>query len=111
MSSAYTALLIAIIAETIATSALNASQQFTRLTPSLITVTGYGIAFYCLSVALQQIPVGIVYAIWSGLGIMLISIVGFVVFRQQLDYPAILGIVLIIAGVLTIQLFSHTSPH
>ncbi|KAB0672084.1 multidrug efflux SMR transporter [Oryzomonas sagensis] len=103
---AYVYLLVAIVAEVIGTSALKASEGFSRLIPSTLVVLGYGIAFYCLSQVLKSIPVGVSYAIWSGLGIVLISVVGAVFFKQALDLPAILGMALIIAGVAVINLFS-----
>ena len=102
----YVYLSIAIIAEVIATSALKASGEFTRLVPSAVVVVGYGIAFYSLTFVLRTIPIGVAYAIWSGVGIALISIVGFVIYRQVLDWPAILGIGLIIAGVVVINTYS-----
>lgn len=107
----YVILFFAVLAETIGTTALQASQQFTRLWPSVIVVLGYGISFWLLAMALKYMPVGVVYAIWSGLGIVLIAIIGFVVFRQSLDTPAILGIAMIMAGIVVIQLFSNTAPH
>jgi small multidrug resistance pump len=100
-------LTIAIIAEVIATSALKASEGFTRMVPSAVVVVGYGLAFFMLS----QTPVGVAYAIWSGVGIVLVSVVGFLLFKQRLDAPALLGIGLIIAGVLVMQVFSKTSGH
>lgn len=102
----YVLLFFAIIAEVIATSALKASQGFSLLIPSIITVIGYMVAFFLLSLTLKSIPVGIAYAIWSGAGIILISIVGWVVFKQQLDFAAILGLTLMIIGILIIQVFS-----
>jgi small multidrug resistance pump len=107
----YLSLAVAIVAEVIATSALNASAGFTRLVPSILVVAGYGVAFYCLSLTLRTMPMGIVYAIWSGVGIVLISIVGWALFRQALDLPAVIGIALIMAGVLVINLFSKTAGH
>ena len=104
-------LMIAIVAEVIATSALKASESFTKLWPALVTVTGYVIAFYFLALTLKTIPVGIAYAIWSGLGIVLISIVGLIWFRQALDTPALIGLTLIIAGVIVINLFSESTAH
>lgn len=106
---AYVYLLVAIVAEVIGTSALKASEGFSRLVPSALVVLGYGIAFYCLSQVLKSIPVGVTYAIWSGLGIVLISVVGAVFFKQSLDLPAILGMALIIAGVAVINLFSKSA--
>ncbi len=107
----YLYLCIAIVCEVIGTSALTASAGFTKLLPSLLTVAGYGIAFYCLSLTLQTMAVGIAYAIWSGVGIVLISVVGLVWFRQSLDLPALLGIGLIVAGVLVVNLFSKSVTH
>lgn len=99
---------IAIFAEIIATSALKSAEGFTRLWPSVITLTGYGIAFYCLSISLRDIPVGIAYAVWSGAGIVAISIIGLVFFKQQLDAAALVGIGLIIAGVIVLNVFSKS---
>ena len=107
----YIALLAAIIAETIGTSALQASQQFTRLWPSVLVVVSYAVAFYLLSIALRTMPVGVVYAIWSGLGIVLIALAGFLVFGQKLGLAAIIGLGLIIAGVVVLHVFSKTTPH
>ncbi|HEY1786304.1 MAG TPA: multidrug efflux SMR transporter [Pirellulales bacterium] len=104
-------LLIAIVAEVVATSALKASEQFTRLTPSLLVVAGYATAFYFLSLTLESIPVGVAYAIWSGLGIVLVTLVGVVVFRQIPDAAAIAGMTLIVAGVVVMNLFSKMSSH
>lgn len=101
----------AIISEVIGTSALKASDQFTRLVPSLITVAAFVCAFYCLSVTLRTIPVGIAYAIWSGIGIVLISVIALVLFGQTLDMPALIGMALIIAGVVVINLFSRSTAH
>ncbi len=105
---AYLYLTIAIIAEVAATSALKASAEFTRWLPSLIVVVGYGIAFYCMTLVLRTIPVGITYAIWSGVGIVLVALVGAVLYKQIPDWPAIIGMGLIIAGVVVIHLFSRT---
>ena len=104
-------LAVAIVAEVIATSALKASEGFSRLVPSLVVVAGYGIAFFCLSLTLRTIPVGIVYAIWSGVGIVLIALAGYFVFGQVLDAPALIGMGLIVAGVLVINLFSRSAAH
>ena len=111
MPAHYIALLLAVVAETVGTSALQASQQFSRLIPSVIVVVSYALAFWLLSLALKSMPVGVVYAIWSGLGIVLIALIGFVVFGQRLDLPAVLGIGLIIAGVAVLHLFSDATPH
>lgn len=108
---AYIYLAVAIVAEVIATSALKASEEFTKVGPSIAVVVGYGVAFYCLSVVLKSIPMGIVYAIWSGVGIVLIGVVGFVIFKQRLDLPAIIGMGLIIAGVVVINLYSKSVGH
>lgn len=107
----YIYLFFAVIAETIGTTALQASQQFTKPLPVVIVVLGYGCAFYLMSLTLRYMPVGIVYAIWSGLGIASIAIIARVVFGQRLDLPAILGMSLIIAGIVVIQLFSKTATH
>ncbi|GGC65990.1 DMT family transporter [Undibacterium terreum] len=104
-------LFIAIISETTATSALKSSEGFTRLWPSLLVIVGYGIAFYFLSLTLRTIPVGIAYAIWSGLGVVLITLVAWMMFGQQLDVPAIIGIALIVAGVIVMNVFSKVSAH
>lgn len=107
----YIYLFLAVAAETIGTSALQASQQFTRLGPSVLVVLGYAAAFYFMSLTLRVMPVGIVYAIWSGLGIVLIALIGYAVFGQRLDGPAILGMALILGGILVIHLFSGSAPH
>ena len=107
----YVYLIIAVAAETIGTSALQASQQFSRLGPSIVVVIAYGLAFYLLSLTLRTLPVGIMYAIWSGLGIVLIAFIGWVVFGQKLDLPAILGMSMILGGILVIHLFSSTATH
>jgi small multidrug resistance pump len=107
----YAYLLAAIILEVIATSALKASEGFSRLWPSLIVVVGYGLAFYFLSLTLRTIPVGIAYALWSGIGIVLIAAVGWVVYRHPLDAAALIGMGLILAGILIINLFSKTPGH
>ncbi len=111
MSIGYLYLAIAIVAEVIATSALKASDGFTRLGPSVVVALGYGIAFYFLSLVLKTVPVGVAYAVWSGVGIVLITGIGWLLLKQPLDAPALLGIGLIVAGVLVIQLFSHSTPH
>jgi small multidrug resistance pump len=107
----YLLLGIAIVAEVIATSAMKASEGFTRFWPSVLVVIGYGIAFYFLSLTLKTIPLGIAYAIWSGVGIVLISAAGVVLYKQTLDLPAVIGLLLIIAGVLIVNIFSKTSAH
>ncbi|SPH17951.1 Multidrug transporter EmrE [Defluviimonas aquaemixtae] len=107
----YVYLFFAVAAETIGTTALQASQQFTRLGPSILVVIAYGVAFFLLGLALKYIPVGIAYAIWSGLGIVLIALIGFAVFGQRLDLPALLGLALILGGILIIHLFSGSATH
>lgn len=104
----YLYLLIAILCEVAGTSALEASRQFTRLGPSLLVVGGYAAAFYFLSLTLRVVPVGVAYAIWSGMGVVLIALVARIVYGQRLDVPAILGMSLIVAGVAVIRLFSKT---
>jgi small multidrug resistance pump len=104
----YVYLSIAIIAEVVATSALKASEEFTKLVPSIIVIVGYGFSFYFLSLVLKIIPVGITYAIWSGIGIVLITIAGAVFFKQIPDMPAMIGMALIISGVVVINVFSKT---
>jgi small multidrug resistance pump len=105
------ALAIAIVAEVIATSALKASNEFTQLVPTLIAVVGYGTAFYFMTISMRVLPIGIMYAIWSGMGIVLISIVGWLVYKQTLDMPAIIGMILIIAGAVIINMFSKSVVH
>src|SRR5690606_12394882 len=100
-----------ILAEVVATSALKASEGFTRLWPSLLVVSGYAVAFYCLSLVMRSIPIGVAYAIWSGVGVTLIALIGWLVLKQPLDLPAVIGIALIISGVQVLQLFSSTAPH
>jgi small multidrug resistance pump len=102
----YLYLAIAIVAEVIGTSALKATEGFTRPLPSLVVAVGYSAAFYFLSLALKVIPVGIAYAIWSGVGVALITLIGWLVFRQRLDAPALAGLALIVAGVVLIQFSS-----
>lgn len=101
-------LAIAILAEVVGTTALKASNGFTVWVPSAVVVVAYGVSFYFLALALRAIPVGVAYAIWSGVGIVLISALGWVLFRQRLDAAAVIGIGLIMAGVVVIQLFSST---
>ena len=103
--------MLAVLAETIGTTALQASQQFSRLVPSLIVVLAYALSFYLLSMTLKVMPVGVVYALWSGLGIVLIAAIGFAVFGQRLDAAAIIGLTMIIGGIAIIHLFSNTAPH
>ncbi|MGB0671394.1 MAG: SMR family transporter [Rhodospirillales bacterium] len=111
MTLIYITLGIAILLEVIGTTALAACQGFTRLWPSLICVGSYGIAIYLLTRTLAVLPVGIVYATWSGAGMVLIALAGWFYHRQALDLPAIVGIGLIICGVLVMHLFSDSVPH
>jgi small multidrug resistance pump len=111
MPAHFITLIVAVIFETIGTTALQASQQFTKLGPSIIVVIAYAAAFYLLALTLKTMPVGIMYAIWSGSGIMLIAVIGWVVFRQTLDWPAVLGMALILAGIVIIQVFSKSATH
>ncbi len=111
MKTAYLYLGAAIVAEVIATSLLKTSQGFTRLWPSVATVVGYAISFYCLAQTLGSVPTGVAYAIWSGVGIVLISLIAWLVFGQTLDAPALAGMGLIIAGVVVINLFSRSVSH
>lgn len=104
-------LAVAIVLEVVATSALKASEGFTRLWPSLLVILGYSAAFYTLSLTLRTMPVGVVYAVWSGVGVVLITLVGWLFFKQELDGPALLGIALISAGVIVLNFFSKAVPH
>ncbi|WP_349435284.1 SMR family transporter [Pararhizobium sp. A13] len=107
----YAMLVLAIVFEVLGTSAMQAAQHFTKLLPTLVMVVCYAVAFYFLSYTLKVIPVGIAYAIWSGLGIVLISLAGYLVFGQKLDFAAVLGLGLIIAGVVVLNLFSKSTFH
>lgn len=107
----YAVLVVAIVFEVLGTSAMQAAQHFTRLVPTIAMVVCYAIAFFFLSWSLRYVPVGIAYAIWSGLGIVLISLVGYFVFGQKLDPAALVGLGLIIAGVLVLNLFSKSTFH
>jgi small multidrug resistance pump len=107
----YAFLVLAIVAEVIGTTALKSSDGFTRPWPSLIVLAGYGWAFFLLSLIVKTMPLGIVYAIWSGTGIVLVAIVGAVWFKQIPDWPAIVGMTLIMAGVVIVNLFSKTVAH
>ncbi|MFM8953510.1 MAG: DMT family transporter [Planctomycetaceae bacterium] len=104
-------LAIAILAEVTATSFLRASEGFTRLLPSIVVVVGYGIAFFFLSLTLKDIPMGVGYAIWSGVGVLFIAAIGWLFFNQKLDAAAIIGMALIVAGVVVMNLFSRTVTH
>ena len=109
--NAYLALILAILTEVVGTSSLKACEGFTRLAPSLIVVAGYGLSFYFLSITVQSIPLGIAYAIWSGLGSVLIVLVGWLLFKQAIDAPAVLGVALIIAGCVVLNVFSKAAGH
>jgi small multidrug resistance pump len=111
MPAHYICLIAAIVAETIGTAALQASQQFTRFWPSLLVVLGYGCSFYLLGPPLKLMPVGLVYAIWSGLGVVLITLIGLFAFGQRIDAAGLAGMALIVAGVLVIHLFSRAAAH
>jgi len=101
----------AILGEVVGTSALKATEGFTRLGPSLIAVAGYAVAFFLLSLAVQRFPIGVLYAVWSGLGIVLIASVGAIMYGDKLDLPAIIGMALILSGVVVIQIFSQSVSH
>ena len=101
----------AIISEVVATSALKATQEFTKLIPSLIVIFGYCISFYLLTLVLRTVPVGITYAIWAGVGIVLVALVGAILYKQIPDIPAMIGMALIIAGVVIINVYSKTFVH
>ena len=107
----YLFLALAIVAEVIGTTALQASDGFTKVGPSVLVVIGYGLAFYLLGLVLRSIPMGVAYAIWAGLGIVLIGIAGAVMYKQLPDLPAMIGMGLIVAGVAVINLFSKTVGH
>lgn len=108
---AYLYMAVAIVAEVVATSSLKASQEFTRFWPSVLVVAGYGLAFYALTLALRTLPVGIAYAFWAGLGIVLVTLVGILVYGERPDLPAVLGLTMIVGGVVVIQAFSQLSAH
>ena len=107
----YLFLAIAVVFETIGTSALKLSEGFSRPWPSLVVVLGYAISFYFLSLTLLSVPVGVAYALWSGLGIVLITAIGWTVFGQRLDLPALIGLGLILSGIMVMQVFSETVGH
>ncbi|WP_186201837.1 DMT family transporter [Jannaschia seosinensis] len=104
-------LVLAIAFETVGTTALKASAGFTRLWPSVLTLACFAVALFLLSLVLRTIPVGVAYAIWSGLGIVLIATIGWVAFGQRLDAAAIVGMILIVGGIVIMQLFSNTTGH
>ena len=111
MPAHYLHLILAVLAETIGTTALQASHQFTRPGPSVVVFFAYAASFYLLSLALSVMPVGLVYAIWSGVGIVFIALIGLVVFGQRLDLPAVVGMGMIVAGILVIHLYSGSTTH
>ncbi|MEI6847462.1 MAG: multidrug efflux SMR transporter [Chlorobiaceae bacterium] len=104
-------LMMAILSEVAATSALKASEGFTRWLPSLMVVAGYTSAFYFLSLTLRSFPIGVVYAVWSGVGVVLITLVGWIVYNEKLDTAALIGIAFIVAGVIILNVFSKTVNH
>jgi small multidrug resistance pump len=105
------ALAIAIVAEVIATSTMKATNEFTRFWPSVVVILGYGTGFYFMTISMRVLPIGIMYALWSGVGILVVSIMGWVIYRQALDIPAIIGMSFIIAGVVVINVFSKSIGH
>jgi len=111
MTHAYVILVVAVLFEGLGSASLQASQQFSRLWPSVGVVIGFGAAFYCMTVVLKYLPLGVTYAIWSGLGICLTAFLGWALFRQQVDLPALLGMALIVAGIVVINVFSSTATH
>ncbi|RQO72982.1 QacE family quaternary ammonium compound efflux SMR transporter [Aquitalea sp. FJL05] len=111
MNNAWIFLSVAILSEVVATSSMKLTEGFTRLGPSLVTAIGYMISFYMLSLTLRHVPVGVVYAIWSGVGIVLVSLVAWQLYGQKLDVPAMIGIGMIMSGVLVLNLFSKSASH
>lgn len=111
MGNAYLFLLLAVLFEGLGSMSLQASQQFTRFWPSVGVVVGFGSAFYLFTIVLKYLPLGITYAIWSGLGICLTAFLGWAIFRQGVDLPALLGMALIITGIVVINVFSSTATH
>jgi len=105
------ALAIAIVAEVIATSTMKATNEFTRFWPSVVVILGYGTGFYFMTISMRVLPIGIMYALWSGVGILVVSIMGWVIYRQALDIPAIIGMSFIVAGVVIINVFSKSIGH
>ena len=102
---------IAIVAEVVATSGLKASAGFTKLWPSLLVIAGYTVAFYFLSITLKEIPVGVAYAIWAGMGVVLVALIGWLIYGQALDAASVIGMALIISGVVVINVFSKSVAH
>ena len=111
MTKAYILLILAVLCEGLGSTSLQASRQFTRLWPSLGVVVGFGAAFYLFTIVLKYLPLGITYAVWSGLGICLTALLGWAFFKQGVDLAAILGMALIIAGIAVISIFSTTATH
>ena len=111
MNPAYIVLPLAILAEVIGTCALKSSNSFSKLLPTIITFIGYGVSFYLLSVALKTLPIGITYAIWAGVGIVALSIISVFLYKQSFDVAGIFGILLIVAGVIVINVFSNVEVH
>ncbi|GHC15437.1 DMT family transporter [Aidingimonas halophila] len=107
----YVYMALAIVAEVIGTSALKASNEFTRFWPTVLVVIGYVTAFYMLTLALRTLPVGIAYAFWAGLGIVLVTLIGILVYGEKPDLPAVIGLAMIVGGVVVIQVFSNVSAH
>ena len=104
-------LFFAILSEVIATSSLKYSEGFTKPIPSVVVVVGYGLSFYLLSIALKTMPIGVAYAIWSGVGLVLTVIAGIILWRETLDWAKVTGIVLILAGIVLINVFSKSTAH
>ena len=107
--SSWLLLSVAILAEVVATSALKSCDGFSKLGPSIAVLLGYALAFYCLSLTLRVLPIGITYAVWSGVGLVFVTLIGWIAFQQRPDLPALIGMGLILAGVLTIQVFSKST--
>ncbi|MBE2897068.1 multidrug efflux SMR transporter [Pasteurellaceae bacterium HPA106] len=108
---AWVYLVIAILSEVLATSFLKSTHEFTRSVPTVLVLMGYGLSFYFLTLSLRSLPVGIAYAIWASLGIVLVTLFGWLFYQQKLDIPAMIGIGLIISGVLVINLLSKSAVH
>lgn len=104
-------LFFAILSEVIATSSLKFSEGFTKPIPSVIVAIGYGLSFYLLSIALKSMPIGVAYAIWSGIGLILTVIAGIILWKETLDWARVLGIILILAGIVLINVFSKATVH
>ncbi|WP_456441865.1 DMT family transporter [Caldithrix abyssi] len=108
---AYGILAVAILAEVAATSALRATEGFTRVLPTLVVIVGYGVAFYCLTIVVKTIPIGVAYAIWTGMGIVLVSAAAIFLYGQKPDVPALVGMGLIVIGTIVLMLFSRMEVH